>query len=85
MEKVVIVGSGIAALQACKGVRSVNSEVPIILLSEEDRLPYKRTYLDKNLVNGFEKDAFRLEPESFFSEQNIDLFLNTKVEKVQAQ
>jgi NADPH-dependent 2,4-dienoyl-CoA reductase/sulfur reductase-like enzyme len=74
-----IVGAGIAGVKAAEAIRTVDRNGSILLLSEEDRLPYKRTKIDKHLHCGFQRDQFILHPPSWYEERNIDLLLNARV------
>ena len=41
-EQIVIVGGGQAAAYAIQAIRKINSEYKIVLISEENELPYER-------------------------------------------
>jgi len=49
------------------------------IITREDRIPYKRTKIDKHLVKGFERDDFALHPEGWYENMGINLLLNTDV------
>lgn len=60
----VIVGAGAAGMAAARVIREKDAQAPLLVISDEDRLPYHRTKLSKNLVEGFERDEFALEGRS---------------------
>lgn len=70
---VVIVGAGIAGLSAARTAREIDSSVSILLVNEEDRLPYKRTKVSKHLAAGFKRDEFRLEPMEWYSANRVGI------------
>lgn len=74
---IIIVGAGIAGVSAIKTIRKNNSEVSILLISNEDRLPYKRTKVNKHMAIGFSKNDFRLFKAEWYSEHNVDLVFGT--------
>ncbi|MGE4287541.1 MAG: NAD(P)/FAD-dependent oxidoreductase [Salinivirgaceae bacterium] len=68
-----IVGAGIAGLSAIKTIRQTDTQSSILLISNEDRLPYKRTKINKSMAAGFSKDEFMLNPEDWYKAQHVDL------------
>lgn len=78
----VIVGAGSSGRTA---VETLTAEAPgcsVLLLNAEDSLPYKRTSISKNLVKGFEKDAFALHPEEWYAENAVDLINGYKLRRI---
>jgi len=73
VRRVVIVGAGIAGFTAAKTLAALGSSVEIVLINGEDRIPYKRTKLSKNMVRPFARDAFALAEASWYSESGIEL------------
>jgi len=68
----IIIGGGIAGLSAIKAIRQYDS-APILLISNEDRLPYKRTQINKLLSKGFSKDEMAIHEETYYQQNSIDL------------
>lgn len=68
----IIIGGGIAGLSAIKAIREHDLR-PILLLSNEDRLPYKRTQINKLLSKGFTKDEMAIHDEAYYQQNSIDL------------
>lgn len=70
-----IVGGGMAADAAVNGIRSVDSEGTIGLISEESHPPYKRPPLSKKLWQGKPLESIWLETES----PGVELLLGRRV------
>lgn len=79
-----VIGAGIAGWNAAWAARQQSADISIALLSEE-RLPYKRTRLSKSLADGFEKDAFALQPREWYRDHSIDLYTELEVQKLDLQ
>jgi NADPH-dependent 2,4-dienoyl-CoA reductase/sulfur reductase-like enzyme len=76
-----LIGGGLAAGQAVKGVREEDADGGIILINKEPYLPYNRPPLSKKLVRGEKtKDEIFVESEAFYDEQGVDRVLETTVE-----
>lgn len=69
----IIIGAGICGITAIKSIREIDKDSSILLLSNEDRLPYKRTKINKLMNIGFEKDEFALLPTNFYKSNNITI------------
>lgn len=79
-QRYVIVGGGIAGAHAIEGIRSVDREGPITLLSRENHAPYNRPYLSKDLWFG--KTTLDKLPEyddTFYRENHVELALRHEV------
>ncbi|MFT3737866.1 MAG: NAD(P)/FAD-dependent oxidoreductase [Breznakibacter sp.] len=70
---IVIVGAGIASLSAIKAIREHDRQTPIVLISNEDRLPYKRTQVNKFLAKGFMTDEFAIHPSEYYQSEKVEL------------
>jgi 3-phenylpropionate/trans-cinnamate dioxygenase ferredoxin reductase component len=60
----VIVGAGMAADAACRGVRSVDEDTPILVLGREPHPPYDRPPLSKDLWDGKDEASILRDTES---------------------
>jgi NADPH-dependent 2,4-dienoyl-CoA reductase/sulfur reductase-like enzyme len=49
---IVVVGAGLAGLRACEGLRARGHDGPIVLVGEEEHLPYDRPPLSKQFLSG---------------------------------
>jgi NADPH-dependent 2,4-dienoyl-CoA reductase/sulfur reductase-like enzyme len=79
----IIVGGGIASLSAIEAIRENDASSPILLIVGEDRLPYKRTKVNKHIRSGFTKHAFQLNDETWYSTNHVRLVFGsvTKLDK----
>ncbi len=73
----VIIGGGSAGISAIKAIRENNRTSSIYWVTNEDRSPYKRTQINKNIANGFGKDDFALINQDWLSENHVDLLFDT--------
>ncbi|SMO65005.1 nitrite reductase (NADH) large subunit [Saccharicrinis carchari] len=77
----VIVGGGIAGLSAIKAIREENKSASVLWVNNEDRIPYKRTKINKHIAKGFSKDEFALIDHHWLADQHVEL-LYDKVEQI---
>lgn len=63
---IMVVGAGVAGFSAVEEFKQRAPGVSVLLVDAENRLPYKRTKLSKTLAEGFGRDAFALEPPSWY-------------------
>ena len=81
----VLVGAGAAGTSAAVTLRQQGYAGRIVLLSREHRLPYDRTLLSKEVLQGAELPCpIELHPESFYREQSIELRLGCEVRSLDA-
>ena len=76
-EVYIILGQGIAALSAATAIRERNSTCGILMISEENELPYNRPMLTKGMSKGISEEAIVIHDRQWYEEQNI-LLLNGK-------
>ena len=74
-----IVGGGIAAVNAASAVRERNRSCSIVLFSEETALPYNRPMLTKAMSGPLAEDVLAIHPRRWYEEQNICLMLSKRV------
>lgn len=70
-----IVGGGMAADAAVRGIRSLDRDTPITLIGDEPHAPYRRPPLSKGLWSGETEDGVWLRT----SKQGVDLILGRRV------
>ena len=76
----VLVGAGAAGTSAAISLRQQGYAGRIVLLSREHRLPYDRTLLSKEVLQGAELPCpIELHPKTFYREQAIELRLDCEV------
>ena len=78
--KYLLIGGGLAAGQAVKGIRKEDSDGGIILVNQEPYLPYNRPPLSKGLLRGEQsrEDVF-VESREFYDEQDVERILGVIV------
>lgn len=84
-ERFVILGGGTAALNAAKAIRQRNKTAAITMLSEEKELPYDRPMLTKSMFGDVSGNAIASVPAEWYAENNIDLQLESKVERLDGE
>ena len=84
-KKFVILGGGTAALNAAKAIRLRNELAEITMISEEAELPYDRPQLTKRLFGAVSNGAIASEAAQWYEEHNVNLLLNSKVERIDAE
>jgi NAD(P)H-nitrite reductase large subunit len=77
----IIIGSGIAGLKAAESIRRIDGDGKILLFNGEDRLPYKRTKISKNIRAGFEKNDFLIADASWFDAMQIEI-INSNISAI---
>ena len=79
-DKIVIVGGGAAGFAAAEMLRRKNYGGSLVMLSDDDAPPVDRPNLSKDYLAGKAPEEWiPMVPDSFYSENNIDLRLRTKV------
>lgn len=80
-----IVGGGLAAARAVEGIREQDADGEILLVTEEDHLPYERPPLSKDLLldTAGEGAAFPHDPQ-WYADQRVDLVLGDPVTALDA-
>ncbi len=73
---VVIVGASIAAISFIRTMRKYGDRRRILLIHGEDRLPYKRTKINKHIIRGFEKEEFRMADGKWYADNNVSLIFD---------
>ena len=80
MAGMVIIGCGQAGGQAAASLRQEKYDGPITMIGQEPYIPYQRPPLSKQYLSGEqEKEKLSLRQESFYSEKEINLMLETSV------
>ncbi|WP_372379325.1 NADH:flavorubredoxin reductase NorW [Vibrio natriegens] len=80
---IVIIGSGFAAYQLIKTVRRMDAHIPIQVFTAEDGAEYNKPDLSHVFSRKQTASDLVVKPGDVFAkEHNIELFANTKVEKV---
>ncbi len=78
----VILGAGTAALSAATAIRERDASGSIIMISEEDELPYNRPMLTKNMFAGAEPQVFTIHDKAWYEEKKIELAFGKKIASI---
>ena len=79
----VIIGASHAGAHLAACLRQQKWAGRIIVIGDDDRLPYHRPPLSKALLAGKQSiDQLLIRPESFYQKQNIEFMLNRKVARI---
>jgi NAD(P)H-nitrite reductase large subunit len=78
----VIIGNGPAGYYAADTIRKNDDTAAIHIISEDKLLTYFRPQLSKLIGFPMDESKFLLSPESWYTERNIKVTLNTKVKKI---
>ncbi len=83
---IVIIGAGQGAGQAAASFRQEGYEGELIILGDEAFPPYQRPPLSKQYLSGtMPLERVFVRAEKFYADKNIDLRLNTRVEKLSVE
>ncbi len=84
-EKFVIIGGGIAAISAAQSIRKRNRTAEIMVLSEEEHLPYYRPALSDLLSEDIPDKRLYLYEQSWYEENSFDIRTGTRAEKIDTE
>jgi 3-phenylpropionate/trans-cinnamate dioxygenase ferredoxin reductase component len=78
-----LIGGGLASGQAAKQLRQKDAAASITLVGEEPYVPYDRPPLSKDFLRGEKpREQLFFDPESYFSENRVELILGTSVQQL---
>lgn len=77
--KIIIIGGGVAAVNAIKAIREIDSEAEINVFQNEKIYPYYRIKLTKNLFDNLEEDKIAIQKKEWYGLNNINLQLGMEV------
>ncbi|HZB50136.1 MAG TPA: FAD-dependent oxidoreductase [Mycobacteriales bacterium] len=80
MDPYVIVGAGLAGAKAAETLRAEGFAGPVVLLGDEDEVPYERPPLSKGYLLGKqERESARVHPPEWYGEHDVQLRLGSPV------
>lgn len=86
MNSIVIVGASHAAAEAIASLRKFGWNEKIILIGDEDALPYQRPPLSKAYYkDDIEEQKLLIRPESFYEKNDVDVKLSCRVNSINRQ
>ncbi len=81
----VILGTGGAGLAAAETLRQDGFQGRVVMITQENRLPYDRPELSKGYLQGANpQEALWLRPAAFFAEHDLEILLGKRVTRVDA-
>ena len=83
-ETFVIVGAGLAGAKAAETLRQEGFEGRLVLIGDEPERPYERPPLSKDYLRGESAERPYVHAESFYSENEIELWTATRVSGINA-
>ena len=81
---VVIVGAGHAGVQAAASLREDGYDGPVILISDENELPYHKPPLSKTFIKDADAKPQPLRGEAFYTGNAIDYRPGVRIERIDA-
>lgn len=81
-DRIIIVGAGVAAVNAIKAIRECDKESEIFLIGDERFYPYSRIKLTKSMLDNLEEDKILLQKKDWYVANNVSLYLGRSVIKV---
>jgi nitrite reductase (NADH) large subunit len=82
MDKIIIIGGGIAGLTAAETIRKNSKEVTISIITDEDYYPYSRIKLSKYINLDINLDDLYIHKQNWYEDMNINIMNSSKVEKI---
>lgn len=82
MTRYVIVGGGIASVNAARVLRDGDPEGDIVIISDESRLPYGRPQLIDYLAGKINVDKIRLHDADWYKRTNVEIALGTEAVRI---
>jgi NADPH-dependent 2,4-dienoyl-CoA reductase/sulfur reductase-like enzyme len=79
----VIIGGGLAGQRACDGIRKVDTDGTVALVTEEPHMPYQRPPLSKGYLTGKEGlDHVYIREDDYYTQNNIEVISGVRATKV---
>ena len=78
-DNIVIIGGGVAAVNAVKAIREIDSDINIFIFQNEKYYPYYRIKLTKGLLDNLEEEKIMLHKKDWYELNNVKLYLDIEV------
>ncbi|MGN0479138.1 MAG: NAD(P)/FAD-dependent oxidoreductase [Hominenteromicrobium sp.] len=85
MSKYVIIGNSTAAIGCVEGIRSVDADGEIVLISSEKHHTYSRPLISYLLEGKTDEQRMKYRPDSFYTDNRVTAKLGVKAEKLDAE
>ena len=76
--KIIVIGNGMVGYKFCEKLTSKSDAFKITVFGEEPRRAYDRVHLSE-YFNGKTADDLSMSTETWYQEQDIDLYLNNQI------
>jgi NAD(P)H-nitrite reductase large subunit len=80
--KYVIIGNSAAAIGCIEGIRSIDKEGSITVISRENWHTYSRPLISYLLLGKTDTERMKYRPDSFYQDNNCTVMLGTTVTKI---
>lgn len=80
--KYVIIGNSVAAIGAITGIRRIDDDGQIVVISKEKYLAYSRPSISSLLAGKITMDKMPYRKKDFYKKNNIELMLDTEVSSI---
>ena len=82
--KYVIIGNSAAGIGAVEGIRSIDNQGEITIITDESRHTYSRPLISYLLLGKATEESMRYRGDNFYKDNNCTLLANAVVEKIDA-
>ncbi|MDF2859412.1 MAG: pyridine nucleotide-disulfide oxidoreductase [Neobacillus sp.] len=82
---VVIIGGGVAAVNALKAIRELNTDMNLTVIQNESVYPYYRTRLTKSLFEDLDANKILLQKKEWYEQNNVNLYLGREVTSIDTE
>ena len=84
MKQYIIIGNGVAAAGCIEGIRSIDKDGKITVISEENHPVYCRPLISYYLENKTDPERMNYRSADFYDKMNCDVFYGKKVIRIDA-
>ncbi len=81
----VIIGNSAAAIGAVEGIRSIDKEGAISIVSKEPYHTYSRPLISYLLCGQTDRERMKYRPDTFYKDNGCEVFLGTACEKIEKE
>lgn len=81
-KKIVILGNGIAGFSAAKEIRKYQPDTEIVMISDENEMPYLRPLLTKSYIRTFQRQNILIKEDGWYQTQGIRMLRGKKIESI---
>jgi NAD(P)H-nitrite reductase large subunit len=85
MKHILIIGNSAAGISAAENIRKKDKSSKVTIVSNEGYTGYNRCLIPYLLAGDIKEDKLIYRPKGFYSENNIELFLNKKAVRVDSK